>query len=130
MIRIHEFDGADEPGLDRELRAALSVLDPESRDPNYWLRFRWWVMSGAAGELARRRQAVSLTVGDVLESWARALLPTAALVAAVASMLLLRAEEPSNDFQPLVVEELLLSEVGGGVVPIDASALTFAAEIF
>ena len=130
MIRIHDFDGTEEPGIDPELRAALSVLDPESHDPNYWLRFRWWVLSGAAAELARRRQAVRLTVGDVLESWARALLPTAALVAAVASMLVLRSEEPASDFQPLVVDEFLLSEVGGDVVPLDASALTFAAEIF
>ena len=130
MIRIHDFDGTEEPGIDPELRAALSMLDPESGDPNYWLRFRWWVLSGAAAELARRRQAVQLTVGDVLESWARALLPTAALVAAVASMLVLRSEEPTSDFQPLVVDEFLLSEVGGDVVPLDASALTFAAEIF
>ena len=64
--------------------AALAVLDPASHDPNYWFRFRSWVMSGAARELSRRRLVARLTVGDVLESWARALVPTAALVAALA----------------------------------------------
>jgi len=132
MIRwIHEFDEAgDDAVLDSELHSALSTLDPASRDPNYWLRFRWWVMSGAAAELARRRQAVQLTVADVLESWARALLPTAALVAAVAGMLLLRSEQPTPEMPGIVVEELLLSEVEGNTVPIDVSAMTFAAEIF
>jgi hypothetical protein len=129
--RIHEFDGvAEEASLDPELQASLAVLDPASGDPNYWLRFRWWVMSGAAAELARRRQAARLTVADVVESWARALLPTAALVAAVAGMLLLRADQSTTDFPPIVGEELLLSEVEGNAVPIDVSAMSFAAEIF
>jgi hypothetical protein len=128
--RIDEFDGAGrEAGVDSEFRAALAVLDPVSRDPNYWLRFRWWVMSSAAAELARRRRAGQLTVADVLESWARALLPTAAVVAAVAAMLLVE-DEPVNDLPPIVVEELQLSEVEGSAIPIDVSAMTFAAEIF
>lgn len=132
MIRtIHEFDGGGEDAaLDPDLHAALTVMDPASRDPNYWLRFRWWVMSGASAELARRRRAVQLTVGDVLHSWARALLPTAALVAAVAGMLLLRAQDQPAEFPPIVVEELLLSEVEGNAIPIDVSAMSFAAEIF
>lgn len=128
--RIHEFDETGDLGCDPELAAALSVMDPASRDPNYWLRFRWWVMSGAARELGRRRMAVRLTVGDVLESWARALVPTAALVAVLAGMLLLRNEPVANDWPPIGVEELLLSEVEGNTVPIDVSGLTFAAEIF
>lgn len=129
MIRIHEFDGAADEGHDSELEAALSALDPASRDPNYWFRFRWWVMSGAAMELARRRREVRLTVGDVLESWARALLPTAAFVAAVAGMLLLH-HESTADWQSAGAGELLLSEVEGNTVQIDPSSLTFAAEVF
>ena len=127
--RIHELDGGPDGSSDPELEAALSVFDPASRDPNYWFRFRWWVMSAAAMELARRRRAMRLTVGDVLESWARALLPTAALVAALAAMLLVRSEQAA-EWPPVVVDELLLSEVEGNTVPIDASALTFAAEVF
>lgn len=131
MIRdIHEFDGEGDVGHDAHLHTALSVLDPASRDPNYWLRFRWWVMSGAASELARRRRAVRLTVGDVLQSWARTLLPTAALVAAIAAMLLVRAAERTSGPPAFVVEELVLDEVQGATIPIDVSALTFAAEIF
>lgn len=128
--RIHGFDENEDLGRDTELAAALSSMDPASSDPNYWLRFRWWVMSGAAKELARRRVAVRLTVGDVLESWARALVPTAALVAALAGMLLLSEEPAANEWPPIAVEELLLSEVEGNAVPIDVSGLTFAAEIF
>ena len=129
--RIYELDGGgDDVALDSELHSALNTLDPANRDPNYWLRFRWWVMSGAAAELARRRQVVQLTIADVLESWARALLPTAALVAALAGMLLLRSEEAAPEMPPIVVEELLLSEVEGNTVPIDVSAMSFAAEIF
>lgn len=127
--RIHELEGTEDAGRDPELAVALSMLDPAGRDPNYWLRFRWWVMSGAARELARRRRDVRLTVGDVLESWARALLPTAALVAALAGMLVLSSEPPA-EWTGVAVDELLLSEVEGTAVPIDASALTFAAEVF
>jgi hypothetical protein len=131
MIRgIYEHDGAEEAAVDAELRAALSALDPATRDPNYWLRFQWWVMSGAAAELSRRRRAVRLTVGDVLESWSRALVPTAALVAALAAMLLLRDEPPAAEFRPVVFEQLLVSEVEGNAVPMDVAAMTFAAEIF
>lgn len=127
--RIHELDGAADEGRDLELESALSALDPASRDPNYWYRFRWWVMSGAGMELARRRRDVRLTVGDVLESWARALVPTAALVAALASLLLMHEDAPS-EWHPVAAEELLLSEVEGNTVQIDPSALTFAAEVF
>jgi hypothetical protein len=127
--RIHEFGSVEDVGPDPEFEKALFALDPASQDPNYWLRFRWWVMSGASMELARRRREGSLTVGDVLESWARALLPTAALVAAVAGILLLRSQPPS-EWPPVLVEELILSEVEGNTIPIDVSAMTFAAEIF
>ncbi|MGD2044981.1 MAG: hypothetical protein PVJ80_06090 [Gemmatimonadota bacterium] len=127
--RIHELDGAADEGRDPELESALSALDPASRDPNYWFRFRWWVLNGAGMELARRRREVRLTVGDVLESWARALVPTAALVAALAGLLLVHEDAPA-EWHPAVAEEVLLSEVEGNPVQIDPTALTFAAEVF
>lgn len=130
MIRtIHDYDELEETGRDAALSAALSSLDPAKRDANYWFRFRWWVVSAAAAELARRRREVALTVGDVLESWARALVPTAALVAALAGLLLMRGQPPV-DWPPISVEELMLSEVEGNAIPIDVASLTFAAEIF
>lgn len=127
--RIDEFDETEALGRDPELAQALSALDPASDDPNYWLRFHWWVMSNAARELARRRLEVRLTVGDVLEDWARALVPTAALVAVLAGLLLLRSE-PVRDWPPIGVEELLLNEVEARTAPVDVNSLSFAADIF
>lgn len=127
--RIHDYEELDEIGYDAELSRSLSSLDPVSRDPNYWLRFRWWVVSAATAELARRRRQARLTVGDVVESWARALVPTAALVAALAGMLLMRSQ-PTVEWPAISVEDLMLSEVEGNAIPIDVAALTFAAEIF
>jgi hypothetical protein len=127
--RIHDYEELEEAGHDAELSRALASLDPVSRDPNYWLRFRWWVVSAATAELARRRRQARLTVGDVVESWARALVPTAALVAALAGMLLMRSQPPV-EWPPISVEDLMLSEVEGNAIPIDVAALTFAAEIF
>ena len=85
--RMNSTDGTDELGRDMELAEALTVIDPASQDPNYWLRFRTWVMSNAARELARRRLIVQLTVGDVMEAWARALVPAAMLAAMLAGLL-------------------------------------------
>jgi hypothetical protein len=130
MIRIvREFDAPDDLGRDREIASALAVFDPASRDPNYWVRFRSWVMSGAARELARRRVVERLTIGDVIESWARALVPTAALVAALAGLLLLRAE-PVDELPPIGVEELLVSEIEGSTIPARIANVTFALEAF
>ena len=78
--------GPDGLGIDRELAQALRSLDPATQDPNYWFRFRGWVMTRAAPELARRRVMARLTMGDVMSSWARAVVPTAVLAAARAAM--------------------------------------------
>ena len=129
MHRIHEMEAPEDLDRDPELAAALAVLDPASHDPNYWFRFRSWVMSGAARELSRRRIVARLTVGDVLESWARTLLPTAALVAALAGLLLLR-DEPVGELPPIGVEELLVSEIEGSTIPARIANVTFAAEGF
>lgn len=122
----------DELGRDMQLAEALSLLDPASRDPNFWMRFRSWVLHGAARELARRRMMARMTVGDVVNSWARTLVPTALLAAVLAGIVLWRAGAPLV----VSVEELLVSEIEGETIPIMASparsreAVTFALEAF
>jgi len=126
---MDDLDVMTESGRDHEIAAALAALDPASGDPHYWLRFRSWVMSSAARELSRRRLVVRLTIGDVLESWARALVPIAALFAALAGLLLLR-DDPVGDLPPIGVEELLVSELEGSTIPARIANVTFAAEVF
>jgi hypothetical protein len=127
-----ETGDTDELGRDIEIAHALSLLDPASQDPNYWFRFRTWVMTGAARELARRRMVARVTVGDVVHSWARTLVPTALLAAMVAGLLLWRNEIPA----PMSLEELLVSDLGGETIPVMASpartrdAAIFAMEAF
>lgn len=127
--------GPDGFGRDDDLTRALQTLDPASQDPNYWFRFRGWVMSSAARELAQRRLMAQLTIGDVMSSWARALVPSAVLAAAVAGLLLLRADT-AHVPQSMGVEELLVTELPGETVPVllapDGSAglVAFASEIF
>ena len=104
-------------GVDVRLSRALESLDPATEDPNYWFRFRGWVMTGAARELARRRFVAQLTVGDVMNSWARMVVPTAVLAAAVAGLLLVRAEATTNPL-PMGLEELLVSEIPDETVPL------------
>jgi len=124
----------EDPGIDSRLSEALAVLDPASGDRAYWMRFRGWVMTGAARELARRRLVAELTVGDVVESWARAVLPTALLAATLAGLVLARGQ--GLELPPLSVEELLTSEIEGEPLHILLSAeapgdvVTFAAEVF
>ncbi len=127
-----ETGETDELGRDMRIAQALQLIDPSSRDPNYWMRFRSWVMTGAAMELARRRVVARLTVGDVVNSWARALVPTALLAAVLAGVLLWRSGMPV----PMSVEELLVSEIEGETIPVLASparareAVIFAVEAF
>jgi hypothetical protein len=122
----------DDLGRDRDLAEALFHIDPASEDPKYWLRFRTWVMNGATLELARRRMITQMTVGDVVHSWARALVPTALLAAVLAGILLWRV----GSVPPMTVEELLISEIQGETIPMMASparsfeAVTFASEAF
>lgn len=114
----------DELGRDLVIAEALEELDPASRDPNYWFRFRGWVMADAARELARRRLMAELTVGDVLTSWGRAVVPTALLAAALAGIALLRAGEVPVG-EPLGVEVLMVEEN----LP-QRGAFTFASDEF
>lgn len=129
---IHEFGG------DPVLTEALAALDPASADPDYWLRFRTWVVTEAAAELARRRMMVEVTIEDVLASWSRAVLPVA-MAAAVAAIALIRS--PSVDAPPVAVaavgvEELLVIEVPEQTKPVllspDAASgiVAFASDIY
>jgi len=134
MNRFDDRIEADELGRDMELAEALSVLDPARGDPNYWLRFRSWVMGAAARELARRRLLAQLTVGDVMQSWARTVLPTAVATALLAGILLIRGSALTAPL-PIGVEELLVSEIEGETIPMmleaeEADPFSFASEIF
>lgn len=128
----------DELGRDMALAEALQVLDPASDDPNYWLRFRSWVMTEAADELARRRMVVALTVEDVLVSWSRAVLPVAmaAAVAAIAFIRTPQAPIQAPEATAVGVEELLVVEVPEETQPVllspDAASgiVAFASDIF
>lgn len=128
-------NGADEPVRDMELAGALEALDPAIGDPNYWLRFRHWVLRNAAPELARRRLMAELTVGEVMTSWARAVVPTAVLAAALAGILLVRGEMSSSQ-APVSVEVLLEAEFEGLTIPADltlpepGAAVAFAEETY
>ena len=134
MNRYEDGLETDELGRDMELAEALSVLDPARVDPNYWLRFRSWVMGAAARDLARRRLMAQLTVGDVMQAWARTVVPTAVATALVAGLLLIRASSLSAPL-PLGVEDLLVSEIEGETIrdlleAEESGAVTFAAEVF
>ena len=72
----------------------FGILDPQLRSPGYWARLRGNVMERAANELYRRRLLRSVSVADLLQSWARMLVPAAAVAAAIGGFLLLR--NPSN----------------------------------
>lgn len=126
------IDNADEPGVDPELQAALrGAVDPASDDPNYWFRFRAWVVESAGPELARRRIIRDVTVGDVMSSWARTLVPTALMAAVLAGVLMVR-QPPEPSPAPLSMEELLISGLDDeDPIPSEpASALVFASERF
>ena len=127
-------DYAGEIGQDDVLAQALGLLDPAHEDPNYWFRFRSWVLSNATAELARRRLMHELTVADVMSSWARGVVSTAALAAALAGLLLVRGPGAPPP-QPVGVEELVVSDIEGEAIPTllgaeTSGAVAFASEIF
>lgn len=136
---IHWSKGPDESSdeLDRDkvVTEALASLDPANLEPNYWFRFHGRVMARARSELAHRRMLADLTIGDVMASWSRTLVPTAVLAAAVAVLLLARAG--SGPLQQVVsVEEFLLTDIPAETVPAmrttdaQVSDAIFASEIF
>lgn len=110
-------DVHDSRSVDRDpmVAEALESLDPSSHDPNYWFRFHGRVMAGAASELARRRMMANLTVVDVMASWSKTLVPTAMLAAAVAALLLVRAESANLESGPVAND--MVAELPGEPVP-------------
>ncbi|MEX2465392.1 MAG: hypothetical protein WD995_00695 [Gemmatimonadota bacterium] len=110
----------DEQGIDMELYTALRAFDPGDADPGYWTRFSDRVLSGAGTELDRRRHVASMTIGDVLAGWARTLVPTAMLAAALAGVVLVRGQVVDSP-PGLSIEELLVSELQGLTIPQIAS---------
>jgi hypothetical protein len=135
-MRNVDNQGTDELGRDMELASALQFVDPATDDANYWLRFRAWVMKSAATELARRRLVAELTMGDVVTSWARAVVPTALAAAVVAGLVLLRGAEVVGPPVPVGVEELLVVDLEEEAIPSALAAdeatafVAFAAERF
>lgn len=128
--------GADELGRDAELASLLEFADPASRDPHYWLRFQSRVLKRASAELARRRLMADLTVGEVLSSWARTVVPTAVFAALVAALVLVRGHTAAAP-APVGVEELLVAGIDDQSIPAalqadseEASQVAFAGERF
>jgi hypothetical protein len=109
---MNRFDSGDAPsnemGPDMALAQALEALNPASLDPNYWLRFKGWVVTEAGPELARRRLMAELTVVEVLTSWSRAIFPTALAAAVMAGLVLLRTG--TLNFSPMPGAEVVAAE--------------------
>jgi hypothetical protein len=130
-------DESDEFGRDMAVAEALGRLGPAAEDPNYWMRFKARVMRSAGSELARRRLMADVTVGDVLISWARAVVPTAMLAAALAGLVLVRAHDAQTTATARV-EELLVAGMENDAIPTTLSRnerengtqVAFAAERF
>lgn len=124
------------------LAAIFDRLDPSRTDPAYWVRFKQSVLARALPELARRRREIPLSLSDVVSSWARTLLPTAAAAAAIGTFLILRPLAAPDDAQganaaEVGVEELLVSGIEGGTIPATlggpeppVGAVTFASDAF
>ncbi len=94
----------------------LGTLDPGRLDSTYWARFRFRVVTKAAAELARRREMADITVLELAQSWARVLVPAAAVAAAVGALLLSQGRASG----PLAVagpEEVLTQELEDRTLP-------------
>lgn len=124
----------DETG-DAQVASALAFIDPADADPSYWIRFQSRVMQSAVPELARRRLMADLGVADVVTGWARALVPTAMLAAAIAMLLLFRDAPPVDVANSLPLEDVLTAGIETQTIPEalaqgEGSATTFAVERF
>ena len=114
MIGRHEAGG--DRVVDPAEQAVPVAIDPEQADPGYWHRLHRMVMNAASAELARRRRALDATVSEVVLSWWRTLVPTAAMAAALAAFLLLR-QPPSAPVAYVDVDEMLMEGIDGPVMP-------------
>jgi hypothetical protein len=115
---------------DIERHVPLGALDPGERDPRYWERFHDAVLRAAAPELARRR-AMPLTVGGVLLSWGRMIVPGAVAAAAVAALLLVPAGEIEEPDALYAVEDILREEADrAALAPVFLSSEAFPEDAF
>ena len=96
-------------------RISLELLDPGHSDPGHWARFQARVMALAGPELARRRATRPLSVGDVLASWWRLLVPASVVAAAAMASLLAPAETTPGS--GIALEEALVSGVDDEPLP-------------
>lgn len=132
-----ESDRGIAAGHDPEERP-LRALDPERIEPGYWARIHRRIMEAAAPELARRRSLRDVTLDEVMFSWARTVVPTALLAAAVAGLILLQdtRPEPMASAPPDLEEALLEGLEGSGFSAVasgradDSNAIMFAVETF
>lgn len=119
MSEMNDVPGLDDrrggEGVDPRLYEILTVLDPSVRDPGYWTRFQETVVRRASAELGRRRALVELSVSELVNSWARAVVPTALIAAAAAGILLAQpgAMTPGEAAAPLTIEEALAEGIEG-----------------
>jgi len=76
-----------------------------------------------------------LTIGEVITSWARTVVPVALLAAVLAGLLLSR-NQSAVPVRPVGIEELLVSGVEGQTIPValapseTSDAVAFASEVF
>lgn len=124
--------------IDREARVPLGILDPGYDDPGYWRRFQRRVMEAAQPVLAGRHRARA-TLGGVMVSWSRMILP-ATLAAAVVAVLLLVGEGPTPQAESIASVEDVLGLPTDGEEPlpsflhsdeaVDRDVVLFAVERF
>jgi len=78
-----------------EPKVPLDELDPGLEDPGYWTRTHARIMQAVQPRL--EFMARQETMGDVLLSWGRLVVPVAAVAAAIAALVV---------FQPVIVDDL------------------------
>ena len=118
-----------------EPRVPLEVLEPGDSDPTYWDRFQLRVIEAARSTLSHRRRA-SVTLGGIVVSWGRLILPLAA-AAGLSALLVSGGTDPSS--QGIAgVEEVLEPPDGEEPLPsflhsdelVDRDLVLFAVEGF
>lgn len=126
------------PDRDSEMEDLLGSVDPGRGDDTYWPRFQRTVMERAMDELARRRAVAEVTISQLVSSWGRTLVPTAAAAAAVGAFFLLRPVTVDDTPALIAVEESLVEGIEGRSIPevleaddySDTGGAIFASEIF
>lgn len=94
----------------------LASLDPEVEEPGYWSRFEQDTLRRASHELARRSSLAQVTMGQVMMSWSRMVVPSALAAATMAAVLL--AQGPTSAAPaPAVLSAGFLFEISTDPVP-------------